>query len=332
MQRLIDILSLKRGHNSIGERKFIDQILMPYAPAELRDAAGETMAFVISVPVSDTTPPPPILFTCHTDTVHDPKADAKQLVLYDTGTELMYKSDGAPLGADDGAGVWLLLEMIDASVPGTYIFFRGEERGGIGSKWCAKHHADWFQRFKYAIAFDRRDTCSVITHQSWGRCCSDAFATAFGSLISDPSYTLAPDDTGVYTDTAELVRLIPECTNISTGYYNEHGKEEILDVEYLMWLRQRMIMQGDLLCQLPAVRDPHAVELREYNFTAEGWGSGWNERVFTDEAPLDEFDVCNMRHKDVVRWVERAAPEDVADLLCSMAEQLVYTPTSTTTR
>ena len=51
------------------------------------------------------------------------------------------------LGADDGAGVFLMLEMIDANVEGTYIFHRGEERGGWGSSQIAELHADYIKQF-----------------------------------------------------------------------------------------------------------------------------------------------------------------------------------------
>ena len=39
------------------------------------------------------------------------------------------------------AGIWLLLEMIDAGVPGVYALHYGEERGGVGSSGLAEHHA-----------------------------------------------------------------------------------------------------------------------------------------------------------------------------------------------
>jgi hypothetical protein len=42
-----------------------------------------------------------------------------------------------------------------------------------------------------------------------------------------------PDNTGVYTDSAEFVDLISECTNISVGYYNEHTETEKQDIEHL---------------------------------------------------------------------------------------------------
>ena len=50
-----------------------------------------------------------------------------------------------------------------------------------------------------------------------------------------------PDDTGVYTDTAEFTGIIPECTNISVGYYSEHTDKEKLDVIHLQALADRCL-------------------------------------------------------------------------------------------
>jgi hypothetical protein len=44
---------------------------------------------------------------------------------------------------------------------------------------------------------------------------------------------MKPDDTGLVTDSAQFSFLIPECTNISVGYYREHTNEECLDIDYL---------------------------------------------------------------------------------------------------
>jgi len=245
---------------------------------------------------------------------------------------MMYKQDDQPLGADDGAGVWLLLELIDAGVPGSYIFFRGEERGGIGSKSVSDNPEciPWLKSFDQAIAFDRRDTCSIITHQARGRCCSDAYASAFARLLTDITYDLKPDSGGVYTDTAELTHLIPECTNVSIGYYNEHSKAEILDVEYLLWLRDRLILQADLIHQLPITRDPTAFDYEDWGYGGFGYSSKPSHKsakskpTHKDFAPCDEYDVCNMSWRETAAWVEKAAPEDVADLLQYLAEELVY--------
>jgi hypothetical protein len=71
-------------------------------------------------------------------------------------------SDGKHiLGADDGAGIALLLRMIDNKIPGSYIFHLREEIGGTCAKGMAMHHSDFLVKFDRAITFDRRRNCSA---------------------------------------------------------------------------------------------------------------------------------------------------------------------------
>jgi hypothetical protein len=146
-----------------------------------------------------------------------------------------YSAKGAPLGADDGAGI-AILSVLMRSVPAYYVFCRGEERGGVGSKYIAEHFPELLGAFDRAIAFDRRGYSDVITHQFGGRCCSDAFAEALSDSLNDQGLLYMPCDGGVYTDTAEFTDFIPECTNISVGYDHEHSDREVLDGEYLKQL------------------------------------------------------------------------------------------------
>ena len=339
IERLLDILTLRRGHGSVGERKLVEQVLRPYDMTTLTDPKGNPMAY--TKVIGDN---PTVLYTCHIDTVHPTTEDAKQVVHYDDVTELMYKSDNSPLGADDGAGVWLLLEMIREGIPGGYVFFRGEEKGGIGSKSVSENpaHTPWLKTFRYAIAFDRRDTCSVITHQARGRCCSDEFAAALAETLTDAQFTLKPDNGGIYTDTAELIGLIPECTNVSVGYFSEHSPSECLDVSYLLWLRERMLLLGaDVMPTLPVKRDPQAIDVDSWYSSSDYWTQQYGTaspksynkqtRYVYDEPVIDPNDIVmdahtlvEMRWREIVKWVQVAAPEDVADMLYDMAIELVY--------
>ena len=131
-----------------------------------------------------------------------------------------------------------MINMIHAGVPGVYAFFRGEERGGIGSHYCAQHRKELFTDIKCAIAFDRKGTKSIITHQGRGRGCSDEFANSLAAIIGMGHVC---DATGIYTDTAEFFDLVPNCTNVSVGYANEHSKNETLDEAYIIALKNHLI-------------------------------------------------------------------------------------------
>ena len=180
---------------------------------------------------------PSTMFTCHLDTA------SKKIVKVNHVFEGKYiKTDGTSiLGADDKAGMCVILYMIEKKVPGLYYFFIGEEVGCIGS-------SDLSEEFEHknitkVVSFDRRGTNSIITRQIYGKCCSNKFALALSEAFkkADPTLNLKPDDSGLITDSAQFMDLVTECTNISVGYYNEHTVNEKQDIEYLTKLCKAVV-------------------------------------------------------------------------------------------
>jgi len=252
-------LSMMRPHNSEGTRRLTDW-LQERAPAHAkmhRDAIGNLHIDTRISPDNRT------LFVAHVDTVHR-KEGANKI----RQTETHWYADGAALGADDGAGVAMLMHLLHAGVDAYYIFTQGEECGGIGATHLAKHERELLSEFDRAIAFDRRGIDSVITHQGRGRCCSDAFGEALSNALNeDMTLMYLPDNSGVYTDTAEFIEDIPECTNISVGYYSEHSDKESLDVVHFVALAERVAkIDWDAL---PTDRDPKVIDKLDW----AGWGS-----------------------------------------------------------
>jgi hypothetical protein len=197
---------------------------------------------------------PDTMFTSHLDTADSGKPKAVRHLI----EQNIIKTDGNTiLGADDKAGVTLMLYMINQKVPGLYYFFIGEEVGCRGSRSLAQ--CDGLINYSYVrkvISFDRRGTNSVITHQSRKRTASDEFAQALaGSLnnfANNLSYTT--DSTGICTDSLSFVNVYPECTNISVGYLNEHTFNEYQDILHLENLAKAAI--GINWRELPVYRNP----------------------------------------------------------------------------
>jgi hypothetical protein len=179
---------------------------------------------------------PSTMFTCHLDTASYTEVSVKHIIKGDLIT-----TDGTSiLGADDKAGVVILLFMMEKLIPGLYYFFLGEERGCIGSRQLASQYTTSpISNIKKVVSFDRRGTDSVITHQLSGRCCSDEFAEDLSFKLNsvgsrfDYDFSYKPDPTGIYTDSAQFVKIFPECTNISVGYQNEHTNSESQDIKHL---------------------------------------------------------------------------------------------------
>lgn len=305
MHRLISILTLARPHGGNAIKELVKTHLEPISGLVVySNRLGEPMAYSVC-----TDPESKTLFSCHLDTVHH--HDGENHIEYDPAKRVFSSGDDTPLGADDGAGIWLMLEMIDAGVPGTYIFHMGEECGGIGSKFMARYHNGWMGRFERAIAFDRKGTHSVITHQGWGRCCSDDFADKLALELCCGDYFFTPDDTGLYTDTAEYTDIIGECTNVSCGYYNEHTAREYLDVEFLTTLRDRLLVIN--WEALPSARLPGEPDDRSGRNVWKAWEGE------------DDFDtpyLAKLSQEELIELVEQCAPEDVAALIMELVDAL----------
>jgi hypothetical protein len=86
---------------------------------------------------------------------------------------------------------------------------------------------------KKMVSFDRRNYYSVITSQMGVSCCSNEFAESLCKELNKSGLKLNLDPTGVFTDSANFTELIPECTNVSVGYFNEHTHDELQNITYL---------------------------------------------------------------------------------------------------
>jgi putative aminopeptidase FrvX len=231
---LLEILSWARPHDSAIERAFCREYL-DRVPGMAADAFGNRMIAIGGKPR--------VMWSCHVDTVAA-RGGQQAVGIDELGIARLSRGKaGMSLGADDGAGVWIMLGMIAAGRPGLYLFHRGEEQGCLGSRWIQRHTPDLLKDVDAAIAFDRAGLGDVITHQSYGRTCSDAFAVSLASALNglDSGFRYRPDNSGVYTDTNEYAGIIPECTNVSVGYQGQHGPRETLDVSHCEKLLAAML-------------------------------------------------------------------------------------------
>ena len=173
------------------------------------------------------------MFTSHFDSFTDKKQKVN-LVKYFEGDNLFVSTDGSSiLGADDKAGVTIMLYMIEHNVPGLYYFFVGEEVGGIGSSDLAYNGHTNLDGIEKCVSFDRRGYYSVITEQMSESCCSETFADSICLAFEEQGMKFKKDNTGIFTDSANFIGLIKECTNISVGYFHEHKKCEYQNITFL---------------------------------------------------------------------------------------------------
>lgn len=209
------------------------------------------------------------MFTSHLDT-----ASSADTYINHVMDGKFIRTDGKSiLGADDKAGVVIMLNMMEHNVPGLYYFFLGEEVGCQGSKkLSAKLKENKIERIQKVISFDRRGYSSVITYQFGSRCCSDEFGNALSSELNKHGFTYKNDPTGLYTDSAQFIKIYPECTNISVGYFSEHTFNEHQDIDHLEKLAQACLHVD--WENLPIKRDPTIIEY-DYDDYAYGYGRSY---------------------------------------------------------
>lgn len=249
---LVEMLTYQRGSGSRMEQIFIRKYLDSVRGIK-SDNYGNRYIIIGN---------PDTLLLAHTDTVHPFNSKRQKVFVHNNQAS----TDGTSvLGADNGTGVWILLNLIHNRTPGHYIFQRQEEHGGTGSSHSARKKRP---HIKKAISFDRKGYSDIITHQHGRRMCSDTFATALAKKIGGG---YRPSRGGIFTDSANYADVVPECTNISIGYEYAHTPDETQDLYHANWLMRRLLTIN--FNALPAERDPR----EPYRST---YGTPWHEISF----------------------------------------------------
>lgn len=234
---LVDILMYCRPKGSQAEADMVRKHIYGLLDTEEGILMHEDIQGNIVVDVGDN--PHGVLWSCHTDSVHDAAFNRRQnIVLTTEGFLRLAQSEWANcLGADDGTGIWLMREMIKGKVGGRYVFHYGEESGCIGSNWLRKFRPDLLEGIRFAVAFDRNGYNDIITHQRGSRCASEAFAASLAAQLPG-NYK---SEHGIWTDTAVYTDIVAECTNLSVGYFGAHGSGERQSVPHAIALREAML-------------------------------------------------------------------------------------------
>lgn len=159
----------------------------------------------------------PIALVAHMDTVFYAPATH---VYYDQRKGIMWSPEG--LGADDRAGVFIILQIIQSGLRPSIILTTDEERGGLGAQALAKKTCP-IPNLKYLIQLDRHGTNDCVFY--------DCANPKFIDYIENFGFS---ETIGSFSDISFLMPAWKVCgVNLSVGYHDEHSVSETLYVPIL---------------------------------------------------------------------------------------------------
>ncbi|KMY55301.1 peptidase M28 [Bacillus sp. FJAT-27231] len=207
-------------------REFVMQELNQYVDHMTVDHAGN----VLAQKVCGTGHGPVILLNAHLDTV-DTIEDDRNIMKEGT----IWSSSKGILGADDRAGVAVLLEMArrlqECKFNGKikFIFTVEEEVGLVGAR-SVNEYFLWDVNAAFVV--DRRGTGDIVTScGGYEAFCDERYGTFIEEAAEKQGLTGWRCTKGGSSDTRVWASHGIQSVNLSAGYQNEHTSSETLDVE-----------------------------------------------------------------------------------------------------
>lgn len=249
----------------------------------------------------------PVLLIAHVDTVlKSPPTE----IFYDSEKTVMWSPRG--LGADDRAGIFSILKILeDNSLRPSILFTNGEEKGGIGAKaFVLKYPKSPIKNLKYIIQLDRQGEKDCVFYDC-GNKKFEKYVNSFGFKT----------EWGTFTDISIIApKWDIAAVNLSVGYFYEHTTSEHLVLNYMVktifkvtkMLKdaksvKKFDFQADYSyysysCDVPSVKPFEICDrcfgvfpCEELNLVTE---SNSEEKLYCPEC----FDIFVDEHKDTLRW------------------------------
>lgn len=233
----------------------------------------------------------PIALVAHLDTVF---AYGKRQIYYDQEQQVIWSPNG--LGADDRAGVFAILRIIQDGYRPTVIFTTDEELGSLGADQLVLDYPETPWPINYIIELDRQGANDCVFYN----CRNDEFET----YIQKFGFA---SDFGSFSD---ISAICPNWgiagVNLSIGYINEHTLQETLHVKF--W--RRTIKKVEEMLSVESIPSfqyiPRYIERKystAYSFdylTCSGCGEPTDpflmipvgKKVFCPECSLTKIDWC----------------------------------------
>lgn len=167
----------------------------------------------------------PIALVAHMDTVF---TKPPKEIFYDKECGVLWSPMG--LGADDRAGVFTIIKILQSGLRPTVIFTTDEECGALGAEAMVKDIPEAPCKINYIIQLDRQGSSDCVFY--------DCDNTAFVDYVETFGFIEAY---GTFSDIRVICPVWKIAgVNLSVGYYNEHSVSETLRVRALLKTIERV--------------------------------------------------------------------------------------------
>lgn len=148
---------------------------------------------------------------------------------FDPDAGVMFSGKG--LGADDRAGIFAILKILEAGFRPSVLFTYGEEKGCLGLNEFLDHHPKPIKDFKFMIQLDRHGFNDSVYYECDNKD-FEKYINNFGFKTAEGSFTdvmFLSSDWGI------------SGVNLSIGYENEHTNAELFFVDDCMETIEKVI-------------------------------------------------------------------------------------------
>lgn len=227
----------------------------------------------------------PVCLIAHIDTVF---ARPASTFFFDQEKNTLWSPHG--LGADDRAGIYAILRLLEDGYRPSIIFTDLEEQGGIGAEALVSHFSACpFKDCKALIQLDRRGVNDSVYYD----CANSDFEKKINSYGFDSNW-------GTFSDISIIAPVWDiAAVNLSVGYQNEHTIAEYLNMGQLENTITKVAKMLKECKEWPVYDYVHAIQAISEN---DNWWSldsciCCGKHLKKDEGHLDQGFDSNSRFK-----------------------------------
>lgn len=281
---LLNIYGPSREENAV--REYLKPILTEVMDAVYIDRFGNLLAEKEFGAGEGAT----ILLSAHMDTVTSVQQNRKLIVNGD-----IIKSNKGPLGADDRAGITIILEVLrnlkNFNGVVKVAFSRMEEVGCVGATQIDKN---FYKDVNLAIVVDRRGSRDIVVGCGYTPFCDDNVA----SFIEEAAKATGMSDwkavDGGISDAVVFAENGINSINLSAGYEFEHTASEYVNVNRMVDTYKLIMkifeMVNDRYKEFGSPFDGNKIIIHKPEYNYNKYYSGWDYYYDIEEEFYGDYD------------------------------------------